>query len=92
MVEEELEEEEGEEEKEEEEDKMLCVHDLKHFLSFSSSQSVCSAIAVVLHYLFLVVFMWMLMEGVVLYVALIRVFIKFHERYIAAFTLASYGR
>ena len=55
-------------------------------------QVVCSAIAVLLHYLFLVVFMWMLMEGVVLYVALVKVFIKFHKRYIAAFTVASYGQ
>ena len=36
--------------------------------------------------------MWMLMEGVVLYVALVKVFIKFHKRYIAAFTVASYGQ
>ena len=55
-------------------------------------QAVCSAIAVLLHYLFLVVFMWMLMEGVVLYVALVKVFIKYHKRYIAAFTVASYGQ
>ena len=32
------------------------------------------------------------MEGVVLYVALVKVFIKFHKRYIAAFTVASYGQ
>ena len=55
-------------------------------------QAVCSAIAVLLHYLFLVVFMWMLMEGVVLYVALVKVFVKYHKRYIAAFTVASYGQ
>ena len=36
--------------------------------------------------------MWMLMEGVVLYVALVKVFVKYHKRYIAAFTAASYGR
>ena len=36
--------------------------------------------------------MWMLMEGVVLYVALVKVFIKHHKRYIAAFTVASYGQ
>ena len=33
----------------------------------------------------------MLMEGVVLYVALVKVFVKYHKRYIAAFTVASYG-
>ena len=32
------------------------------------------------------------MEGVVLYVALVKVFVKYHKRYIAAFTAASYGR
>ena len=51
----------------------------------------CRLVAVLLHYWFLVSFMWMLMEGVVLYVALVRVFVKHHGRYIAAFTVASYG-
>ena len=55
-------------------------------------QAVCSAIAVLLHYLFLVVFMWMLMEGVVLYVALVKVFIKQNKRYIVGFTITSYGK
>ena len=55
-------------------------------------QTVCSAIAVLLHYLFLVVFMWMLMEGVVLYLVLVKVFVKHNtRRYIAAFTISSYG-
>ena len=35
--------------------------------------------------------MWMLMEGVVLYVALVRVFVSNHVRYMATFTIASYG-
>ena len=51
----------------------------------------CRLVAVLLHYWFLVSFMWMLMEGVVLYVALVLVFVKHHGRYIAAFTLISYG-
>ena len=51
----------------------------------------CQAIAVLLHYFFLVSFMWMLMEGVVLYFILIRVFVTNTKRYILAFTLASYG-
>ena len=51
----------------------------------------CRSVAVLLHYWFLVSFMWMLMEGVVLYVALVRVFITHHARYIAAFTISSYG-
>ena len=49
----------------------------------------CRLVAVLLHYWFLVSFMWMLMEGVVLYVALVT---KYHDRYIAAFTIASYGK
>ena len=51
----------------------------------------CQALAVLLHYFFLVSFMWMLMEGVVLYVVLVRVFVKRTKYYILAFTLASYG-
>ena len=51
----------------------------------------CRLVAVLLHYWFLVSFMWMLMEGVVLYVALVLVFVKRHGRYIAAFTIISYG-
>ena len=51
----------------------------------------CQAIAVLLHYFFLVSFMWMLMEGVVLYVALVRVFVTHKKLYLLAFTVASYG-
>ena len=51
----------------------------------------CKVIAVLLHYFFLVSFMWMLMEGVILYVVLVRVFVKDKKRYLIAFTIASYG-
>ena len=51
----------------------------------------CQAIAVLLHYFFLVSFMWMLMEGVVLYVVLVRVFVKHTRRYMLAFAVSSYG-
>ena len=52
----------------------------------------CRLMAVILHYCFLVSFMWMLMEGVILYVILVQVFADTHHgRYIAAFTIASYG-
>ena len=51
----------------------------------------CRLVAVLLHYWFLVSFMWMLMEGVVLYVALVRVFDKRHKMYTALFTITSYG-
>ena len=52
----------------------------------------CRLVAVLLHYWFLVSFMWMLMEGVVLYVALVKVFVFHHSRYMVAFTIASYGK
>ena len=51
----------------------------------------CQVIAVLLHYFFLVSFMWMLMEGVVLYIILIKVFVSNTKRYVFAFTIASYG-
>ncbi len=52
----------------------------------------CQIIAVLLHYFFLVSFMWMLMEGVILYIALVRVFIKIKKNYIIIiFTAVSYG-
>ena len=51
----------------------------------------CRTAAVLMQYFFLVSFMWMLMEGVVLYVALVKVFTKHHGRYMIAFTIASYG-
>ena len=57
-----------------------------------SPQVLCQAIAVVLHYFYLVSFMWMLMEGVVLYVVLVRVFVKRQKLYMAGFTIFSYGK
>ena len=43
------------------------------------------SLSVVMH------FMWMLMEGVVLYVKIVKLFTADHKRYIAFFTIASYG-
>ena len=51
----------------------------------------CQIIAVFLHYFFLVCFMWMLMEGVFLYFALVEVFITNTKRYILVFITVSYG-
>ena len=51
----------------------------------------CQAVAVLLHYFFLVTFMWMLMEGVILYLTLVKVFVKHKKRYMLAFALTSYG-
>ena len=52
----------------------------------------CRTVAVLMHYLFLVSFVWMLMEGVVLYVALVKVFVKNQKKYIIGFTIFSYGK
>ena len=52
----------------------------------------CSVIAIFLQYLFLTSFMWMLMEGVVLYVVLVNVFIGGYKKYIVGFTFISYGK
>ena len=71
---------------------IIFVAGVKPRLGEGSEVSIgCRSVAVLLHYWFLVSFMWMLMEGVVLYVALVRVFVTYHARYIAAFTSASYG-
>ena len=51
----------------------------------------CQVIAVLLHYFFLVSFMWMLMEGVFLYLALVKVFITNNKRYALFFTAVSNG-
>ena len=51
----------------------------------------CKMVAILIHYFFLVSFMWMLMEGVVLYVVLVKVFVKRPGYYIACFTALSYG-
>ncbi len=51
----------------------------------------CQFIAILLHYFFLVSFMWMLMEGVVLYLALVRVFVSRTKSYILLFCALSYG-
>ena len=51
----------------------------------------CQVIAVFLHYFFLVCFMWMLVEGVFLYFALVKVFITDAKRYLVLFTTVSYG-
>lgn len=51
----------------------------------------CRTAAVLIHYLFLVSFMWMLMEGVVLYIILVKVFVEHKKRYLAVFMITSYG-
>jgi len=50
------------------------VYFVSHFCSGTLLQILCSAIAVVLHYLFLTAFAWMSIEGIQLYVMLVEVF------------------
>ena len=52
----------------------------------------CRTAAVIMHYLFLVSFMWMLMEGVVLYVGLVKVFVTNTRKYMTGFLVFSYGK
>lgn len=59
----------------------------------TSNKVACATIATLLHYFFLVSFMWMLMEGVVLYIMLVNVF-RFRlmgRRYYIGFALLCYG-
>ena len=46
-----------------------------------SSQMLCTTIAVVLHYLFLSSFCWMLAEGIMLYLLVVKVFGKMATRW-----------
>ena len=55
-------------------------------------QTLCATVAILLHYFFLTSFMWMLMEGVVLYIVLVKVFTQINWKYYASFTLLSYGK
>ena len=57
-------------------------------------QMLCSVIAGVLHFVFLVAFAWMCLEGIQLYVMLIEVFEVEHSRirwyYAAGYGMSSY--
>ena len=54
-------------------------------------QAGCATVAILLHYFFLTSFMWMLMEGIVLYIMLVQVFAQINWKYYTAFILMSYG-
>ncbi len=51
----------------------------------------CKMVAVLLHYFFLATFMWMLMEGIFLYLTVVKVFLFKTKRYLMLFTVLSYG-
>ena len=55
-------------------------------------QVVCATVAILLQYFFLTSFMWMLMEGIVLYIVLVKVFTQVNWKYYISFTLLSYGK
>ncbi|XP_065911955.1 adhesion G protein-coupled receptor L3-like isoform X2 [Dysidea avara] len=57
----------------------------------TSGDIACATIAILLHYFFLTTFMWMLMEGVVLYIVLVKVFTQVDWKYYTGFTLLCYG-
>ena len=52
----------------------------------------CTAVAVILQYFYSVTFMWMLMEGVILYIKLVKVFGNEDRKHYIIFTTVSYGR
>ena len=55
-------------------------------------QAGCATVAILLHYFFLTTFMWMLMEGVVLCIVLVKVFTQVDWKYYTGFTLLCYGK
>lgn len=55
-------------------------------------QVVCAIVAILLQYFFLTSFMWMFMEGVVLYIVLVKVFTQINWKYYVGFTILSYGK
>ncbi|XP_019854997.1 PREDICTED: adhesion G protein-coupled receptor L3-like [Amphimedon queenslandica] len=76
---------------------MLCINLFVSQLLFliginqTKYKLICTLISIGLQYMFLVTFMWMLMEGVVLYISLIKVFVKHNKRYMIGFTIISYS-
>lgn len=63
-----------------------------HIIYILLAQVNCAVVAILLHYFFLASFMWMLMEGVFLYVTLIKVFSQINWKYYVAFTVFCYGK
>ncbi|XP_065909477.1 latrophilin-like protein LAT-2 [Dysidea avara] len=57
----------------------------------TSNEAGCATVAILLHYFFLTTFMWMLMEGVVLCIVLVKVFTQVDWKYYTGFTLLCYG-
>lgn len=49
-------------------------------------------VAILLQYFYLASFMWMLMEGVVLYIVLIKVWEQIHWKYYFGLSLLCYGK
>ena len=70
----------------------LVTNYCKFIVELLVLQVVCGIMAILLHYFLLTSFMWMFMEGVVLYIVLVKVFIRVNWKYYASFTILSYGK
>ena len=57
------------------------LHDLKPVHCAVLPQWLCTTITALLHYLFLCVFCWMLAEGIMLYLLVVRVFGKVAQKW-----------
>ncbi len=54
---------------------------LQLYITALFTQLLCTVVAVALHYLFLCVFCWMLAEGIMLYILVVKVFGKLATRW-----------
>ena len=52
----------------------------------------CAAYAIIQHYLWLVVFCWMVIEGFLVYLSLVQVFGSHISKYMLKFNLAAWGK
>ena len=66
----------------------LCV---MHAFLFSPLQAGCSALTALLHYFLLAAFCWMLCEGVMMYVLLVRVFGAHEKKWLVLYLSLGWG-
>ncbi|XP_065882715.1 adhesion G protein-coupled receptor L3-like [Dysidea avara] len=70
---------------------LFIAHLLLVLICIISDKAGCATVAILLHYFFLTSFMWMLMEGLVLYIILVKVYAKVNWKLYTGFTLLCYG-
>ncbi|XP_065910728.1 serine-rich adhesin for platelets-like [Dysidea avara] len=70
---------------------LFIAHLLLILICLIADKAGCAAVAILIHYFFLASFMWLLMEVVVLYIILIKVFEKVTWKHYIIITLLSYG-